>query len=305
MCVIGKAKKPRCFKNVKNLPCTYRSQKKSWMDAEIFSSWVKQLDRKFTLVNRKIALLIDNCRAHPTEIPNLSSIEIIFLPPNTTSKLQPMDQGVIRSLKAHYRTKLVRKFLTDIELKRELTRISLIDAMNYLVQSWEIVSKETITNCFKKAGISENSQLSAVNDDDNPFKDLETEWKDLQCKRPEMIPADIKVEDFIDVDKDTATSESLPSSDEEILQPYLEGPAVHEDGVEDDDDNEEMEAPVKPTKAEIREAMNLLQTWTLFSEESLGASMRQNLSKFNRDLERSLVGSTKQMTIDKFFTAEH
>ena len=28
--VIGKSKKPRCFKHIKHLPCRYRSQKKSW-----------------------------------------------------------------------------------------------------------------------------------------------------------------------------------------------------------------------------------------------------------------------------------
>ena len=29
MFVIGKAKKPRCFKNIKTLPCRYRAQRKS------------------------------------------------------------------------------------------------------------------------------------------------------------------------------------------------------------------------------------------------------------------------------------
>ena len=32
MFVIGKAKKPRCFKNVKFLSCRYRNQQKGWMD---------------------------------------------------------------------------------------------------------------------------------------------------------------------------------------------------------------------------------------------------------------------------------
>ena len=29
--IIGKSTKPRCFKNVKSLPCRYRSQVKSWI----------------------------------------------------------------------------------------------------------------------------------------------------------------------------------------------------------------------------------------------------------------------------------
>ena len=71
------------------------------MSFELFEQWVRELDRKFKLEGRKIALIIDNCPAHP-HIDKLQAIELFFLPPNTTSRLQPMDQGVIRSLKAHY-----------------------------------------------------------------------------------------------------------------------------------------------------------------------------------------------------------
>ena len=103
MFVIGKSKFPRCFKNIKHLPCHYRSQNKSWMDSTLFEEWVREKDRRFTAEGKKIALVVDNCPAHPS-IDNLVSVALIFLPPNTTSKLQPMDQGVIRSLKAYYKS---------------------------------------------------------------------------------------------------------------------------------------------------------------------------------------------------------
>ena len=88
----------RCFKNVKQLPCRYRAQKKSWMAGVLFEEWVRKLDSSFRPQSKKVALLIDSCPAHP-KIKNLMKINLIFLPPNTTSVLQPMDQGVIRSLK--------------------------------------------------------------------------------------------------------------------------------------------------------------------------------------------------------------
>ena len=78
MMVIGKSKKPRCFKNVKHLPYDYKSQKKSWMDSIIFEEWVRKLDRKFGAEKRKIALIIDNCPAYPS-IQGLSNIQLIFL----------------------------------------------------------------------------------------------------------------------------------------------------------------------------------------------------------------------------------
>ena len=98
--VIDKSKKPRCFKHIKHLPCRYRCQKKSWMDSILFDEWVREVDRRFTKEGRKIILLVDNWPAHPS-IDNLVSTELIFLPPNTTSKLQPMNEGVIWSMKVH------------------------------------------------------------------------------------------------------------------------------------------------------------------------------------------------------------
>ena len=45
--VIGKAKNPRCFKNIKKLPCRYRSQRKSWMDSVLFEEWLRDVNKKF------------------------------------------------------------------------------------------------------------------------------------------------------------------------------------------------------------------------------------------------------------------
>ena len=121
MFVIWKSKNPRCFKNVKHLPCEYKSQKKSWMNSEIFEEWVRKLDRKFRADDRNIALIIDNCPAYPY-ISNLTNVQLVFLPPNTTSILQPMDQGVIRSLKAHYRGRVVCLLCRALEKKSLVQR---------------------------------------------------------------------------------------------------------------------------------------------------------------------------------------
>ena len=77
MFVIGKTRKPRCFKNVKFLPCRYRHQKKSWMDWILFEEWVRELDRKFLSEGRNVALVIDNCPAHP-HIENPKAIKLFF-----------------------------------------------------------------------------------------------------------------------------------------------------------------------------------------------------------------------------------
>ena len=91
--VIGKRKNPRCFKNVKSLPCQCKAQSKSWIDTEIFRDWIQYLDQKSLTQNRKLAFIVNNCPAHP-DVPGSTDVDLIFLSPNTTSVTKPMDQGV-------------------------------------------------------------------------------------------------------------------------------------------------------------------------------------------------------------------
>ena len=83
---------------------------------DLFSAWVKKWGRKFHTKKRK-ALIMDNCRAHP-DVPDLKAIKMFYLPPNTTSKLQPMDQGIIQVLKVYYRNMLMYYSNTCSMMKR-------------------------------------------------------------------------------------------------------------------------------------------------------------------------------------------
>lgn len=108
--MIGKSANPRCFKNIKNKPVKYTSNNKAWMTSDIFEKWLLDLDKKMYKENRTIVLFIDNCTAHKS-IPLMSNIKVIFLPPNMTSVLQPMDQGVIKNFKHFYRQFVVKHIL--------------------------------------------------------------------------------------------------------------------------------------------------------------------------------------------------
>ena len=177
MFVIGKLVKPRCFKHVKSLPCRYLELPKSWMGSFLFDEWVKELDRKFEKENRKIVLIVDNCPAHPI-VEGLKATELVFLPPNTTSKTQPMDQGVIRSLKVKYHRKIIKRLIRAVDMKKKLPQTSILDAMQLLQSAWSEVSELTIKNCFRKSGISEKSAEQAINEEDNPFKDITTDLEE-------------------------------------------------------------------------------------------------------------------------------
>ena len=151
--VIGKSKLQRCFAGVKNLPLTYISNSKAWMTSDIFEEYLQKWNRKLFHQNCHILLIVDNCRAHP----HLSLTT--FLPPNTTTKLQPCDQGIIQSLKVHYMYRLVQKLLMTMDSHDHL-KISILAAMKWLNQSWSEVTEATIKNYFKHCRFRQDASAS-------------------------------------------------------------------------------------------------------------------------------------------------
>ncbi|XP_024642354.1 tigger transposable element-derived protein 6-like [Medicago truncatula] len=103
--------KARCFKNVNmnSLDCQYRANKKAWMTSVLFDEYVRSFDQM--MHGRRVLLVVDNCPAHPRNIEGLRNVELFFLPPNMTSKIQPCDAGIIRAFKMHYRRRFYRKIL--------------------------------------------------------------------------------------------------------------------------------------------------------------------------------------------------
>lgn len=127
--------------------------------------------------DRRIVLFLDGFSGHKSKLV-LSHIELAFLPPNTTSLTQPMDQvnlsklyqicrifffqGVIRSLKCAYR-KLILLRLLDNFNKQEKMEVPLITALRMLRTAWGRVSAKTIIHCFHLAGIT-MTDLDPVNE---------------------------------------------------------------------------------------------------------------------------------------------
>ena len=176
--VFGKSKRPRSFpKNLHNLPVEYDSSKKAWMTRDRFTRWLLQWDKALHAKKRRICLLIDNCSAHPTDA-ELSNIVLKFLPPNTTSLIQPLDSGVIKNWKGHYRSRLNSRIISALDANSECRAlevaktVSVLDALYLAKESWDAVSQETIANCFRKAGFSEPGV--EVCEEDNALADVPT-----------------------------------------------------------------------------------------------------------------------------------
>lgn len=89
------------------------------MILEFFGEWLKFFNHHVAKSdpNCKVLLLIDNCPAHgkSPSLPVLSNVEITFLPPRTTSKIQPMDVGIIAAYKMRYKQKQVMHAVNLLE----------------------------------------------------------------------------------------------------------------------------------------------------------------------------------------------
>uniref|UniRef100_H3AMY3 HTH CENPB-type domain-containing protein n=1 Tax=Latimeria chalumnae TaxID=7897 RepID=H3AMY3_LATCH len=162
--VIGKST-PRCFKhvNLASLPMLYRAQRSTWMNSEIFRAWfvenfipIRSFLRSKGLPTCAL-LLIDNVGAHPgAESLKTAdgSIWCEILPANTTAKIQPMDLGVLATLKRIYRGKLLSYVLNEengeLSLSDIIKSISIKDAFYMLAESWKDIQTSTIKKCWAK-----------------------------------------------------------------------------------------------------------------------------------------------------------
>ena len=94
-------------------------------------------------------MLVNNCPAHPMA-EGLQSIELVFLPLNCTSVLQPMDQGIIRLFKLHYSKQSLKMVLIHIDKTgyRLDKQLETVNAMEFVKKAWSTVSREAIHNSF-------------------------------------------------------------------------------------------------------------------------------------------------------------
>ncbi|XP_055910608.1 tigger transposable element-derived protein 4-like [Eupeodes corollae] len=169
--VIGKSKNPRCLKNIKKLPSLYESNKQARMTSEIFEKNLRILDRQLGKRKEK------NCPAHP-KIDGLTSFKLVFLPPNTLSELQPMDQGIIRSLKEHYRKLQVLNIIRNIEKQDGSHVMDLVNVDNNIVTA-EFLADDQIIDSVQNENVdsNENGEETEIQIQVKIEDALQTDWQ--------------------------------------------------------------------------------------------------------------------------------
>lgn len=98
---------PRALKGFSDF-VLWQSNPKAWVIGGLLDSlviywspFVNEYCAKNNLTN-KILLIVDNTPGHPVNKDLVHKRRVVFLPPNTTSLIQPMDQCVNTTFKAYY-----------------------------------------------------------------------------------------------------------------------------------------------------------------------------------------------------------
>ncbi|XP_055382621.1 tigger transposable element-derived protein 4-like [Condylostylus longicornis] len=269
--VIGKSKNPRCFKNVNVLPVRYYNDKKALMTSIIFEKILKRWDTSLRKEKRKILLVIDDGPAHPQV--ELENIKLIFLPTSCKPIMQPLHQGVIKSLKLHFRKQLILSAIKKKELKQS-NKVTLLEGIQHLSCSWQQVTENSISNCFEKAGFTK-WELILPSADFNYDEDeaVLSELRLLLNKFPHVS----SLNDYIDVDKDLLTS-YVPTVEEIVDEVCAENKWTNEC---DTDSETESETETESEKSELNVDKTLNNIEGVTTNEELKTKIHEKLKLLN------------------------
>lgn len=142
------------------------------MDSKGCETWFREVFipfiRETVPAGERVALLWDNFSGHSVYSVLNTNIDVHPLPPNSNPIHQPLDQGIIRTLKAYYKSGIARSYLHTLE-NRDVRRAkgqkmrrgtagieegfppTIADAMDQIEASWKKVSATVIQKCWKVA----------------------------------------------------------------------------------------------------------------------------------------------------------
>ena len=184
-------------------------------------------------------------------------------------------------------------------MKTTFPKTSISDAMQLLTSAWSELSEATIKNCFRKVEISEKWAEEAINDQDDPLKDLAAEEleetiNEFRERLPDDVPEELNAAVVLDIDVELSANRDKPS-DAEILA-ELRGETMQE---EDDIDVVYDEPPAPPSAFGVEKTIEVLQQFIFFCDEE--EDLRKVLSKVNTYSQGTIAKRKKQKTIKDYF----
>jgi hypothetical protein len=313
--LVYKSLNPRAFKGIckETLPVFWRANKKAWVTAKLFLDWFKNCFvpevqtylKKKNLSNRAL-LIIDNAPGHPTSIKlENSDIEILFLPPNTTSLIQPLDQGLILTFKAYYTRRTFRRILEASEQPNFSgvmdcwKTYSIKECIVNIGASLKELKPSTINGCWRNIWPEAVEKSSSVPDLTDDLQEIMSIARNVGGEGFEdMSSSDI--EEVINADIDELGEDNL----EELLQDS-ESDAESEEEVEIVQKSKMTEKVLIQALEMIRESADFLFANDHNLERSIRAKREIEIAVAPyKELHKSIVNNSRQSKMTQFFSSK-
>ncbi|XP_072426251.1 transcription termination factor 3, mitochondrial isoform X1 [Chiloscyllium punctatum] len=309
--VVGKSPKPRVFKGMKIMPVLYEANKCSCVTEEILSDWFHNhfvpearahCQKVGLAADCKIVLLLDNCTPHPPrEQLDADNVFPTYLPTTCTSLIQPMDQGVIRSMKSHYRKSFLRRLVTSYNtggIDAFKTALSLKDAIWCLTNAWDSVTRRTLQNAWRKLcpEIILNDEDMGESSDAFSLSETKAMVTDLLCCTKQM-GSDLDEEDILAwLNGEDNTSVVQQVTDSEIIEGVLHYKS-------EDSDNSDEEDNVTGDKITLEEGISLASRFIRFLEQQSFVSQQDvmHIHRIQEKLINEQPKHMKQMRLQQMF----
>ncbi|XP_070618050.1 tigger transposable element-derived protein 1-like [Erythrolamprus reginae] len=163
--LIYRSRNPRALKNrnKNSLPVYWMHNPKAWITKPLTRDWFNQCFIPQVQVylagkglNFKVLLLMDNAGGHDDLEHEHDGVQVEFLPPNTTSLIQPMDQGVIRAFKALYMRNSLASIVAAMDadanftLKAYWRQYTIASCLTNIQSALVDMKSQTMNACWKK-----------------------------------------------------------------------------------------------------------------------------------------------------------
>ncbi|XP_032957201.1 tigger transposable element-derived protein 7 isoform X1 [Rhinolophus ferrumequinum] len=206
--IIGKSKLPKSVKeDTSTLPVIYKPSKDVWFTKELFSEWFFQNFvpevRHFQLnvlrfheEDVRALLLLDSSPVHHSAESLTSEdgrIKCMFFPYNTSTLIQPMNQGVILSCKRLYRWKQLEESLVIFEEsddeqdkgEKGFSKIKIYNIKSAIfnwAKSWDEVKQITIVNAWENLLYKKEAEYDFQGLEDGNYRQIREKWGELETK---------------------------------------------------------------------------------------------------------------------------
>jgi hypothetical protein len=293
--IIGHSAKPRAFnkRTGRQLGFCYRYNKKAWMTSQLFQEWLQRFDSRMRHDQRQVLLLLDNAPTHMVKNLALSNVQVTFLPPNTTSRIQPMDAGIIAAFKKRYRSfHLSHAIDRDAAGEKLIYKVDILKAMKWAKAAWNAITPETIANCWRHTGLlATNVPASAC----VPTDDFLDEYLSESIKQLNICSV-LTMEEMAEQEMQFKIHHSF--SDHDLVELFSEVPQDPESSSSDDDDNQ---GPTLDEKIQaLRTTLSILIENPIENEVSI-RQVRRILLEYRREQAENHTNFLKQSDIRSFF----